>query len=77
MYRNNKMALKQQLLTKIGSVLALLLCTLNIYAQEKPPRPIIIYVNPAQGLSFGAFARVVQEELSSFPQMAPDQLPEV
>lgn len=57
MYRNNKMALKQQLLTKIGSVLALLLCTLNIYAQEKPPRPIIIYVNPAQGLSFGAFAQ--------------------
>lgn len=25
------------------------------YAQEPPPRPIAVYVNPAQGLIFGAF----------------------
>ena len=28
---------------------------LNAAAQEHPPRPISIYVNPAQGLIFGAF----------------------
>jgi len=27
----------------------------NLSAQEEPPRPISIYVNPAQGLVFGAF----------------------
>jgi len=25
--------------------------------QEKPPRPVIIYVNPAQGLNFGGFVQ--------------------
>lgn len=34
----------------------LLLCIyLPVHAQEAPPRPIAIYVNPAQGLVFGAF----------------------
>lgn len=33
----------------------LLLCISNVNAQELPPRPIAIYVNPAQGLNFGAF----------------------
>ncbi|MBW8687427.1 DUF4402 domain-containing protein [Chitinophaga rhizophila] len=35
--------------------LALLLITSAVYAQEQPPRPITVYVNPAQGLIFGAF----------------------
>lgn len=36
---------------------ALLLCfnCLSAHAQQPPPRPISIYVNPAQGLIFGAF----------------------
>jgi len=33
----------------------LLLAGGNAYAQEPPPRPIGVYVNPAQGLIFGAF----------------------
>jgi hypothetical protein len=36
---------------------ASLLCGLSAFAQQKPPRPITIYVNPAQGLSFGAFVQ--------------------
>lgn len=28
---------------------------LSVHAQEAPPRPISLYVNPAQGLIFGAF----------------------
>ena len=32
-----------------------LLNSLSTVAQEAPPRPIAIYVNPAQGLIFGAF----------------------
>lgn len=36
----------------------LFLCThFTLSAQENPPRPIGIYVNPAQGLSFGAFVQ--------------------
>lgn len=36
--------------------ICLLLCAcLHVHAQEPPPRPIAIYVNPAQGLIFGAF----------------------
>lgn len=33
----------------------LLGCTFSVEAQPPPPRPIAIYVNPAQGLIFGAF----------------------
>ncbi len=37
-------------------LLALLLhVTQSVKAQEPPPRPISVYVNPAQGLIFGAF----------------------
>lgn len=37
---------------------ALLLCiNFALSAQENPPRPINIFVNPAQGLSFGAFVQ--------------------
>ncbi|HMT28190.1 MAG TPA: DUF4402 domain-containing protein [Bacteroidia bacterium] len=32
-----------------------LIITSNTLAQEAPPRPIIIYVNPALGLNFGTF----------------------
>jgi hypothetical protein len=35
--------------------LLLLTCSFTIIAQPPPPRPITIYVNPAQGLIFGAF----------------------
>jgi len=31
--------------------------SITLYAQEKPPRPISIFANPAQGLSFGAFSQ--------------------
>ena len=37
----------------VAMILLLFSCTLK--AQEAPPRPIGIYVNPAQGLVFGAF----------------------
>lgn len=36
----------------------LLFCTAHcdaLFAQQPPPRPISVYVNPAQGLVFGAF----------------------
>jgi hypothetical protein len=44
-------------------LLCLLICTGAVFlfshskatAQELPPRPISVYVNPAQGLNFGAF----------------------
>ena len=36
-------------------VLCLFCLQLPALAQEPPPRPIAIYVNPAQGLIFGAF----------------------
>jgi hypothetical protein len=35
----------------------LLFIHLPAHAQEPPPRPISIYVNPAQGLIFGAFSQ--------------------
>lgn len=35
--------------------IALLLASFSARGQEQPPRPIKIYVNPAQGLIFGAF----------------------
>lgn len=57
MYQKCKISFRQQLLiTSLGMVL-LIFWNLNSYAQEKPPRPILIFVNPAQGLSFGAFAQ--------------------
>src|SRR5687768_10644827 len=31
--------------------------TSDMLAQEAPPRPIIVYVNPAQGLNFGTFTQ--------------------
>lgn len=40
----------------IAGILVFLLCScLSAQAQELPPRPVSIYVNPAQGLIFGAF----------------------
>ncbi len=36
-------------------IFAVLLSFGEVCAQEKPPKPISIYVNPAQGLMFGAF----------------------
>lgn len=44
--------------------LVLVLCLLlaagrQVHAQPPPPRPISIYVNPAQGLIFGAFSHGV------------------
>ncbi|HNP24599.1 MAG TPA: DUF4402 domain-containing protein [Panacibacter sp.] len=38
-----------------GMVLGLLFFSTRLRAQEHPPRPISVYVNPAQGLIFGAF----------------------
>jgi hypothetical protein len=39
----------------IGVMTFLLITQLSAHSQEPPPRPIVIYVNPAQGLIFGAF----------------------
>src|SRR5213594_588044 len=36
-------------------IIFFLLCSFTARSQELPPRPISIYVNPAQGLVFGAF----------------------
>lgn len=38
-----------------GVIVLLLFLQLPAHAQEPPPRPISIFVNPAQGLIFGAF----------------------
>lgn len=38
-----------------GLLVLLLHITATVKAQEPPPRPISVYVNPAQGLIFGAF----------------------
>lgn len=43
------------LYVKIFIVTNLLYGSTMLCAQENPPRPITIYVNPAQGLTFGAF----------------------
>ena len=39
------------------AIIVLLFAVSITYAQgpENPPRPVVIYVNPAQGLNFGAF----------------------
>ncbi len=44
-----------QVILRFHSMLIFLSVPANIYAQQKPPKPLILYVNPAQGLSFGAF----------------------
>lgn len=41
--------------TLTAAMVFLLLVQVSAHAQEPPPRPISIYVNPAQGLIFGAF----------------------
>ncbi|WP_083722860.1 DUF4402 domain-containing protein [[Flexibacter] sp. ATCC 35208] len=41
--------------TLVGVLTCLFFAQLSVHAQEAPPRPISIYVNPAQGLIFGAF----------------------
>jgi hypothetical protein len=48
LFRRNRL-----LLSLYGSML-LLICSFTVTAQPPPPRPITIYVNPAQGLIFGA-----------------------
>ena len=44
-------------LTNQTFVLFLTFFSLTLSAQEKPPRPLTIFVNPAQGLNFGAFVQ--------------------
>lgn len=41
--------------TLIGVITFLFFAQLPVHAQEPPPRPISVFVNPAQGLIFGAF----------------------
>jgi hypothetical protein len=41
--------------TLAGVMALLIFIQLPAWSQEPPPRPISIYVNPAQGLIFGAF----------------------
>ena len=38
-----------------GVTMFMLLQAMSANAQEPPPRPITVYINPAQGLIFGAF----------------------
>jgi len=47
---------KKRLVLRIVLYVSILAgCHLSVNAQPPPPRPISIYVNPAQGLIFGAF----------------------
>ncbi len=47
-------------------------------AQEPPPKPISVYVNPAQGLIFGAFFQgITGGTVINFIRMVPVLLPEV
>lgn len=39
----------------LTSLLFLIIFCQGLHAQQPPPRPISVYVNPAQGLIFGAF----------------------
>jgi hypothetical protein len=43
------------MILKIPSYILILFAQLSAHAQEPPPRPIAVFVNPAQGLIFGAF----------------------
>ncbi len=60
---NERIVFNWRLMIIRFSVIVLLFINFSSYAQrklpligiEKPPRPITLYVNPAQGLSFGAF----------------------
>src|ERR1700761_798949 len=45
---------KQSMLCLLGMCL-LLLCQLQVRAQQPPPRPLSVYYNPGQSLRFGAF----------------------
>lgn len=54
MSRENE-TVKIEWYAKVLFVLLLICGSQNLLAQENPPRPISIFVNPAQGLSFGAF----------------------
>ncbi|WP_149696560.1 DUF4402 domain-containing protein [Chitinophaga sp. CF418] len=48
-------ALSKYYFLYMGLLALLLHVTTSVKAQEPPPRPISVYVNPAQGLIFGAF----------------------
>jgi hypothetical protein len=39
----------------LSTILILLTCCVPAFGQQQPPRPIAVYVNTAQPLSFGAF----------------------
>src|SRR5689334_2689437 len=41
----------------MGVVVLICINATTLFAQEAPPRPIIIYANPAQGLNFGTFTQ--------------------
>ena len=52
--KSNTINKKQFVLLAVG-ILCLLACQLQVSAQQKPPAPISVAFNPAQGLRFGAF----------------------
>lgn len=39
----------------LSKIIFLLICCTPAFGQQQPPRPIAVFVNPAQPLSFGAF----------------------
>ena len=41
----------------ISVVILYLTFSINSFAQEAPPRPLTVYINPAQGLNFGNFTQ--------------------
>ena len=57
MSNNLKISVKNWLLFGIATVMLLFLSSVTLYAQEKPPRPVKIFVSPSQGLIFGAFSQ--------------------
>ena len=55
MYICKKITISKRLLTVLAICHFFYIDISRVNAQEAPPRPIVVYVNPAQGLNFGNF----------------------
>ncbi len=51
----NSIFIIRQIILKVLGIILLLVIGLQANAQQKPPIPISVYFNPAEGLRFGAF----------------------
>lgn len=57
----------RKMLPYLASISIGLFATFETTAQEQPPRPIEIYVNPSQGLIFGAFFQGTNGSVIIYP----------